>query len=457
MKLGVEIIEPVLNKPQNFENSELVLNMLKNADLAMLKSMPYEEQKKLANLLDILLAQKPALTDKMIGEGLGKNAHHVTFILSILSPDYIAKNVCKFKLTDFTAGVKVRSGKEVSVIWILAGAALNGMPKALLAVLNQYKGQFYAADFNIVGQYGPYGPYKEASALIFLATAARMGKPELLMSVLAQVAFDHQTLTKLIKVKLPEVAQTLVTANMALSALFESGSIDEQMLFSHAKAANLAGFIEVYYHLGKYFEKMNMPNQAVRSFLLMPDDSYNLEPICREYSARFIGTAVNSENSLEKLTNLDTALKFALKINDDEKRHATLQTIARLYINQALQNGTDVGNEVIPPHLLEVMHGQIDSSWCFKVFQQLAETVQLKLSNKKLTEKLEKSKSKRALEQETRQLLAPIKELLSHFENEKRQAAEKTKKARPNEAEDKQDLCLDTNCPKEATSKIMTK
>lgn len=440
----------MINGPND---NELVFGIIKSADFAQLCSMNYFERSRLSTSLKILLTEDPSLIGKLIFEGLKNNITHVKMTLSLLIPDYLDKVLSTFTLSDLTSSIKDGPNKGINALYWFALAASNGETIVLRQVIYQFKDQFTAVDFTGSAQ---DGPTKGKSVLSHLTEGTSYSMRRLLLHVLGHVTFDLQTLINLSKEKLPEEAHNLVTAKIILATILKHGIIDEQFLFKNAEAAMLAGCRKAYHELGEYFEKMNMTKQAARSFLLMPDNSNYLEPICNEYSARFIGVATEAVNSLEKLSHLDTALKFALKINDDEKRHATLQTIARIYINQSLRNGIDVGNEVIPPHLLEVMHGQIDSSWCFKVFQQLAETVQLKLSNKKLTEKLEKSKSKRALEQETRELLEPIKELLIHFEDEKRQAAEKTKRARPNEAEDHNDLCLDTDGPKEALTKMMS-
>lgn len=342
-------------------------------------------------------------------------------------------NQYKDQLTadDFTARTEDKTKNGISILWLLADAADNGNPEALMRLLNQFKDQFTAADFNASPQ---DGSLKFQSALSMLANTAANGTAKPLMGVLAHIAFDVLSLTDLNKETLPNEAQNLVIARLNLAALLENTSTDEKQLFSAAEAAKLAGYSEAYYDLGSYFEKMNKMDLAARAFLELPTNSYYFDTICNEYSTRFIGIATEAFNSHAKHLHLDTALKFTLKIENDENRHTTLQLIARIYVNHLLGNGADVGSALISQHLLEVMHGDLDSSWCFKEFERLAEYEKLKLLLKQkeqtivnLSEKLKKTKRERELEQHNfREMLTPIKELLSHFQDQKQGPAENT-------------------------------
>ena len=128
-------------------NKEFLLNILKNADLAKLESMEYQEVSKLPGSLNPLLAHDPILMDSLVCEGLNTNSHHLTFILSVLAPNYFEKNLSKFKLSDFTASLQAGPFKGTSPLWCLAAAAREKQPEALMAVLSHFKGQLRAADF----------------------------------------------------------------------------------------------------------------------------------------------------------------------------------------------------------------------------------------------------------------------------------------------------------------------
>lgn len=363
--------------------------------------------------------------------GLGNNkCWHLVNAAYNGKPEALMSVLNQFTAADFTAMAQDGPAKGKSALWWLACAALFNRPEALMAVINRFKNQLTSADFTTCAQ---DGPYNGINALWWLARAASGGNTKPLMSVLAHVTFDVQALTNLSKEPLPNEAQNLVTARINLATLLANSSTNEQTLFSSAEAAMLAGYVHAYYDLGKYFDKMHMLDQDVHSFLQMPVESNYVDNICNQYSACFIGMATG--NTLEKLSHLKTALRFALKISHDENRHATLQTIARIYINATLKNDVDIGNQIIPQNLLEVMHGALDPDWCFKEFERLAENVKLKQLLKKrdetitvLTEKLKRSKRKRDLEQDNLQeVLIPIRELLSHFENEMQRPAKKAK------------------------------
>jgi len=457
------------------ENDKLLLNILQKADLTLFEAQTLTGKSKLTESLRRQLISDPALIDKIISEGLSVNSGKITLIISVLYPAYFVSNLNKFQpsdfravlqdsphkgisalwllalsvdaakvdvftsilnhfkdhfsAADFTVGLQEGPHKGISALWLLSLAAGTASTEGLLAVLKHFKGQFTAENFTAVAK---EGVNKGLSALWYIVLAANRGNSRPLMSVLAHIAFDCKTLNSVTNEKLSNETHNLLAARMKHVALLEMGSKDEHRLFLNTEAAKLAGYAESYYELGKYFETMNMPIQAVRSFLEIADDSYYVENICNEYFASYIGKATESVTDLEKLSYLDTALKIALKISCDEQRYASLQTIARIFINHTLRNGTDVGGATIPSHLIEVMHGQLDSSWCFKAFNEIAEKEKQKQSlNEKdqiilnLTKKLEKLKLKRTIEQETHQnILIPIKKLLTKFDEEKQKTTE---------------------------------
>ncbi len=445
------------------DNKRLLFTILEKADLALFdeQGSPLAGRSRLTNTLITELKNDPSLVDESVSKGLRVNSGNLALILSVVCPKYLVTKLTRFKADDFRAVFKDQQHKGINALWLLSLTVDADSVEVLITLLNHFKDDFTAQDFTTPLQDGPHSGYSPLlmlaiaavdskthglmtvlnhfksqftmadftvgargdghNVLWYLSLAASRGKSQPLMNVLAHVAFDLKTLNSISNEKLSHNTQKLLQARRDFISLSETDN--DHRLFLYAEAAYLAGYVEAYYELGLYFEKMNMPIQAARSFLKLADDSYYLENICNEYSAKYIGKATESISDLQKLSHLDTALKFALKINSDERRYATLQTIARIYINYKLRNGSDVGQAAIPSHLLEVMHGELDSTWCFRSFDEIAEKEKLKhdLTEKddmilKLKGELQRLKIERDKENDTyKDVLIPIKELLTSF------------------------------------------
>jgi hypothetical protein len=283
----------------------------------------------------------------------------------------------------------------------------------MMRVLEQYPGKFKVEDFTAVAQ---EGPNKGHSALWFLAHVAADGKPEALVAVLSRIAFDSAALKSIASEKLSKEVLNLIDCRYQLCTLLESKSATWQQLHIALTNAERAGYVEAHFDVGKYCEQQDMFKEAKKSFLKMSAKSIHHEDICNEYSAKFIGMATQNCNDSEKLSHLKTAIKFSLKIENDDKRWSSLQTIARLYINHKLGNGTDVGSDIIPAHKLQAMHGDTKSEWCLNEFDELAKMERLNQKLKAQEMEIKKIKEKLAKQMKKHDaFLMPERNLLTNF------------------------------------------
>lgn len=193
----------------------------------------------------------------------------------------------------------------------------------------------------------------------------------------------------------------LVSArNNFLKALDELPVTDNR-LFDLAKLAFDAGYINAYRDLGAHFEAKKEYKRVYQAHVLIPPsnpDYPKIYPACMEH---FFAEAMENDSPILINKALEYPLALALKANV-AIRGDFIQRIASFYIRGTKSLGKE---NLVPDHLLQIMHDDTPVEWCFRCFDDIKRRLQHEAENKELKEKVkDKVDSIEALEPAMRAL-----------------------------------------------------
>lgn len=330
-----------------------------------------------------------------------------------------------FNATDF---LKTIDEKVDPPIQNLGEALLRGQSLAFVTVLNQYPRLFTPETFTCPLKTGIFKGETLLDLLVQKAAKYTNAFPDsekkiaaaaikALIQILKHTPFSLEILNRFKPYHVMVLIADLINARIEFRKLLDEHCKETNALLSAAAKAQKAGYAEAFFELGNYYETNRQDEDALAAFIQLPPGSIQLDSTGCVYSAKCLGWATQASTQLTKMDYFKKATQFALKIVTEGKRHQSLQMIAKLYIEWRLLNKVAIDHHIIPDFLLQAMHTDTSTEWCFKIFDMLAETEQLKMAAKEKDEKIEKLKAKRKLEKENHHvLLEPVKHFLATYE-----------------------------------------